>query len=264
MEEFALITGASSGIGLAYARQLAAQGWNILVVSNRADDNISVTEELKGRFGVEAIPVYADLTEQSAVARLYDQIKRKGIRVGMVVSNAGLLQFSRLIHTDMTMINRVVSLHCMVPTELCRLFIPDMIARGRGYVVLMSSVTAWMSYPTISVYAASKTYLRSFGRSLWYELRESGVHITTVFPSAVDTPFYALETRLRRRLLRFGVMQSAESVASKAIHAVFKGRCFCYPGPYTRIEAMICSVLPAWIMSCVMKIPRVRRLVNRL
>jgi short-subunit dehydrogenase len=128
----------------------------------------------------------------------------------------------------------------------------------------MSSITAFMPYPTISHYAASKAFLRMLGQSLWYEMRGSGVKVCTVFPSAVDTPFYKLDDKMRRRLLRFGLMQSPEYVAQKALKAVFAGRRRCLPGLLTKIIGMLCAAAPAWVLLPILKIPAVKRILARV
>jgi short-subunit dehydrogenase len=175
-----------------------------------------------------------------------------------------MLIFNQLERTDSARIDTIIALHCTTPTKLCRLFAPAMRARGEGHIVLMSSVTAWTPFPTISHYAATKAYLRSFGQSLWYEMRGSGVTVTTVFPSAVDTPFYTLSDRARRWLRRFGVMLSAEAVARKALRAMRHGRRRCLPGLLTKIEAAICAILPSWVLLPVLRIPAVRRILERI
>ena len=262
--DYALITGASSGIGLEYARALASMGYNLILVGNRADENSSVAEALRSEYGIDAQPVYADLSQREAAREVYNYVQGRGLRVDILINNAGALLFSTLCRTDYLSLDRIVTLHCTTPTELCRLFAEEMVRRGRGHIVLMSSVTAWTPYPTISHYAATKAYLKSFADSLWYELRDKGVSVTAVFPSAVDTPFYDLDDKQRRLLRRVGVMLSAEEVASKALRAMFRGRRRCLPGLLTKVEAAICWLLPAWALLPVLKIPAVKRILNKV
>ncbi|MBR0332442.1 MAG: SDR family NAD(P)-dependent oxidoreductase, partial [Alistipes sp.] len=179
--EYALITGASSGIGLEYARQLAAEGYNLILVGNQADENCRVAESLASQYGVRTLPIYADLAREGAAEELYARVGELPVEV--LISNAGMLLFSTLAHTPAPSLEKIIALHCTTPTLLCRLFAEQMLLRGRGHIVLMSSITAWTPYPTISHYAATKTYLKSFADSLWCELREKGVSVTAVFPS---------------------------------------------------------------------------------
>lgn len=259
---YALITGGSSGIGREYALQLAKRGYDIVVVSNREELNIEVASEVKQKFGVQCITRNIDLTRSDAANILFEECKELDIEI--LINNAGMLLFGQLHKTPEQRIDQIIALHCTTPTKLCRLFGQRMAEQGRGHILIMSSITAWTPYPTISHYAATKSYLKMLGGSLWYELRDRGVKVTTVFPSAVDTPLYNLDAKYRRPLLGLGLMLSAESVARKALKAMFKGRRRCLPGGWTKIEAAICKILPAWALIPVMRIPAVRRILERI
>ena len=262
--KFTLITGASSGIGLCYAEQFAAKGENIIVVSNQRERNEEVAADIKKRFGVEAVALYADLSKADSAEQIYEWCKEHNYEVSTLVSNAGILQFGMFLNTKPSMADFINNLHCITPSKLCRLFGEDMCSRGEGRILIMSSMTAWTPFITVSYYAATKAYLKSFAQSLWYELRGSGVSVTAVFPSAVDTPFYSLDDGMRRRLLRWGVMMSAESVVSKALKAMFRSRRRCLPGVVTKLEAAICAILPSWALLPVLKLPVVRKILDRV
>ena len=264
MKRYAIITGASSGIGEEYARQLAAKGYNIVIVSEREDANHCVAEAIAKKYGVEALPLTVDLTDDDAADKVFAFAQQLPGQVDTLINNAGMLLFSTLEQTPDTRLDKIISLHCTTPTKLCRLFATEMTKRGHGHILLMSSVTAWTPYPTISHYAATKAYLKSFGQSLWYELRNKGVSVTMVFPSAVDTPFYNLEDSARRILLRLGLMLSAEDVARRALRAMFRRRRKCRPGFWTKLEAAICAILPAWALLPILKIPAVKRILERI
>lgn len=262
--DYALITGASSGMGLEYARQLAAEGYNLIIVSNQADANLRVAKALRSEYGVRVEALYADLSRAEAAHQVYERVVEWGVEVSVLISNAGMLLFSTLARTSLPAIEKIIALHCTTPTLLCRLFAEDMVRRGRGEILIVSSITAWTAYPTISHYAATKAYLKSFADSLWCELRSSGVNVTAVFPSAVDTPFYNLSDSARLWLRRCGLMLSAEEVARKALCAMHRGRRRCLPGFLTKVEAAICYLLPTWIVLPIMKIPAIRRILERI
>ncbi len=264
MEGYALVTGGSSGIGECYAYRLAEAGWGVIIVSNRHDENSRVVKAITSRYGVEAKMLTIDLTESDAAEQVYSWCKGWGIRVDILVNNAGMLLFSQLENSEPSQLEKIIALHCTTPTKLCRLFGGDMARRGSGRILLMSSVSAWMPYPTISHYAATKVYLKNLGQALWYEMRRRGVSVTTVFPSAVDTPLYKLDEKIRKRLLRFGVMLKADEVARKALRAMFKGRRRFIPGLLTKLEAGICWLLPSWALLPVLKIPMVKRILERV
>lgn len=124
---YALITGSTSGIGAEYAHQLATRGYGIVVVSNRREENLQMATSLSSRYGVEALPLYADLSRAEAAREIYDYVEQQGIEVEILVCNAGMLLFSTLCHTEPQALERIVALHCTTPTLLCRLFAERMV-----------------------------------------------------------------------------------------------------------------------------------------
>ena len=262
--KFTLITGASSGIGLCYAEQFAAKGENIIVVSNQKERNEEVAAELKQRFGVEAVALYADLSKADSAEQIYEWCKEHNYEVSTLVSNAGILQFGMFLHTKPSMADFITNLHCVTPSKLCRLFGEDMCSRGEGRILIMSSMTAWTPFITVSYYAATKAYLKSFAQSLWYEFRPYGVTVTTVYPGAVDTPLYNLDEKQRKWLRRFGVMMSAENLAKAGIRALERGRRTTTPGLFTKVAVGACRLLPAHGLLPVLKIPVIKRILAKL
>ena len=148
--------------------------------------------------------------------------------------------------------------------KLCRLFGADMAHRGSGKILIMCSMTAWTPYPTMSLYGSTKVLLKNFAQSLWYELRECGVSVTTIFPGAVDTPLYNLDNTTRKVLRTLGVMSSAESIARKGLKAMRRRRRTLVPGLFTKFVVLICRLLPAVALLPVIKIPAIRRILDRL
>ena len=262
--KFTLITGASSGIGLCYAEQFAAKGENIIVVSNQKERNEEVAADLRQRFGVEAVALYADLSKADSAEQIYEWCKEHDYEVSTLVSNAGILQFGMFLHTKPSMADFITNLHCVTPSKLCRLFGEDMCSRGEGRILIMSSMTAWTPFITVSYYAATKAYLKSFAQSLWYEFRPYGVTVTTVYPGAVDTPLYSLDIKQRKWLRAFGVMMSAEKLAKAGIRALERGRREVIPGLFTKVAVFACWLLPAHAILPILKIPAVKRLLARL
>lgn len=258
---WALVTGASSGIGAAFSRQLAEEGWNLVMVSNRAEECDRMAVQLHENYGVETKALCIDLTLPDAAERLYALCRAEGVEVDVFINNAGMLLFGVLERSNPEQVERIVALHCATPTQLCRLFGAEMAARGRGYILLVSSITAWMPYPTVSAYAASKAYLKSLGQSLWYEMRGRGVGVTTLFPSAVDTPLYDLDERMRCRLRRLGLMLTPEEVARKGLKALFARRRRIIPGFWAKGLVVVCALLPAWALLPVLKLPIVKRIM---
>ena len=261
---FTLITGASSGIGLCYAEQFAAKGNNVIIVSNQRERNEEVAADIKQRFNVEAIALYSDLSQSDAAEQIFAWCKEHEYVVDTLVSNAGILQFGMFLNTKPTMADFITNLHCITPSKLCRLFGEDMKSRGGGRILIMSSMTAWTPFITVSYYAATKAYLKSFAQSLWYEFRPHNITVTTVYPGAVDTPLYKLEAKQRKLLRGFGVMMSAERLAKAGISALENGERTEIPGLFTKIAVAACWVLPAHALLPVLKIPAIKRILKKI
>ena len=261
---YALITGASSGIGRCYAEELAQRGYNIIAVSNQQQPLIDMCGELSSQYGVRTEYIYINLAEHNAAQQICDRCNSEGWIVDVLVCNAGMLLFSTLVQTSPDSLATIINLHCTTTTLLCRYFGEQMKQRGSGRILIMSSSTAWLPYPTISHYAATKAYLKSFASSLWYELHRYGVSVTAVFPGAVDTPLYTLSPRLRRLFVTTGIMQRPETIARHAIRAMLRGRRRLVPGLFTKIVVGICAILPARILDIIIRIKPIKRILERV
>ena len=220
--KYAVVTGASSGMGLEFAWQLAERKYGIVIVSNQLEENRRVAEMLRRQNHVDVRVIDMDLTLPKAAEDIYQQVTSWELEVEVLVSNAGMLLFSTLERTSLERLDRIIALHCTTPVKLIRLFGEDMLKRRKGYVLITSSSTAWMPYPTISHYAATKAFLKSFSRSIWYEFRRYGVGVTVLFPGAVDTPLYQLDDRKRKWFRWLGMMQTPRQTVSTALKALFR------------------------------------------
>lgn len=260
---FTLITGASSGIGLQMARCSAARGENLIIVSNQPQALLEAAKSIEQTYNVTVYTLATDLSAADAAQSIYDSASRFGV-VDTLISNAGVLHFGKALNTTDSYIDFITALHCTTPIKLCRLFGADMASRGEGKIMIVSSMTAWTPYPTMSLYGSTKAMLKNFAQSLWYELRDRGVSVTTVFPGAVDTPLYKLSDKSRAWLRRLGVMSSPHSVACKAVNAMHRRRRTVIPGLFTKISVAACRLLPAFALLPVLKIPAIRRILSRL
>ena len=258
---YTLITGSSSGIGEQFARQSAARGENLILVSNQLQALQSVSSSIAQQYGVDVRILDIDLSAADAAERVYAFAQTVG-EVDNLISNAGVLHFGKFLNTTESYIDFITALHYTTPMKLCRLFASDMVSRRSGRILIVSSMTAWTPYPTMSLYGSTKVALKSFAQSLWYELREHNVTVTTIFPGAVDTPLYNLSDRARKYLRAFGVMTTPEKIASKGLCAMRRGRRRLIPGLFTKIAVTACKILPAVVILAVMKIPAVRRLLR--
>ena len=261
---YALITGASSGIGRHYATELASRGYDIIAISNQPEALATLAEQIDSNLRRKVVTITCDLTEECAAQRIFERCVAEGYDVEIVVCNAGMLLFSTLTATPPSQLAKIIALHCTTTTLLCRLFGEQMKRLRRGRILVMSSATAWLPYPTIAHYGATKAYLKNFASSLWYELRPYGISVTAVYPGAVDTPLYSLDDKVRRRLRIFGIMTPPEKLARQAIRAMMRGRRRLVPGIFTKLVVALCSLLPARLLYPILRIAPIRRLLERI
>lgn len=251
----ALITGASSGIGYAYAYELAKRGYNLVIVSNEADRISAVGEEIKSKFGVSVRAMYFDLSKADAAERLFDECNDLDINV--LINNAGMFFFDRLTETPTRKIETMLNLHIVTPTILCRLFAQKMKDNGGGYILNMSSLSAWMEFPGIALYSSTKRYLKHFTTSMHLELNSSGVVFTSVCPGAVATDLYNLSNKYKKIAITLGIMMPTDKLAKIGLEALFSHRTTCIPGLLNKLFLPILPIIPhkvtMWIRNIVFR-----------
>ncbi len=220
----ALITGGSSGMGLEFARGLAARGYDLLLVSNREDQLASASAELSAEFPVKVRTIFQDLAQPKAADELYSRCASEGILPDVLVNDAGMFFFKELEVADLDKVQAMLDLHVNTVTRMCLLFGSAMKERGSGYILNVSSMAARLPVPGITVYSASKAYLRCFGRSLSYELKPYGVGMTTVCPAAIATPLYRLDPKLMKLGVRVGLIRTPRWLVRRSLRAMYRGR----------------------------------------
>ena len=218
----ALITGGSSGMGLEFARQLAARGYDLLLVSNQEQALADAARELSGPVSVRTR--FQDLARPEAADELFAWCQVEDLIPDVLVNNAGMFFFKELQAEDLDRVQAMINLHVTTVTRICLLFGQAMKSRGSGYILIMSSMAARIPAPGITVYSATKAYLRSFGRSLSFELRPYGVGVTTVCPAAIATPLYRLDEKKTRFGVRLGVIRTPKWLVRRALRALFHRR----------------------------------------
>lgn len=227
----ALITGGSSGMGLEYARQLAAKGYDLILVSNQQAELAAAEASLREAFPVQVESRFQDLAQTDAADRLFNWcVQERGILPDVLINNAGMFFFKELETEDLARVQAMVDLHVVTVTRACVLFGNAMKKRGNGYILNMSSMAARIPAPGITVYSATKAYLRSFGRSFSYEMKPYGIGMTTVCPAAVATPLYRLSEKWLRFGVRIGVIQTSRRLVKRALRALFRKRRVVSPG----------------------------------
>ena len=245
----ALVTGASSGIGKEYARQLAGDyGCDLLLVSNQQAELEQTAQEIMTQYGVSATAHYADLGKADAAEELYAYTESAGIKPHIVINDAGVFFFNPYVETAMARIELMLNLHVVTVAKICRLYGEQMAQRGSGYILNMSSMSAWMAMPGIQTYNATKAFIYNFSKSLYYELRPKGVQVTVMAPGAVDTALFGLTPRLRRLAVALTVSIPPEKLVRRALKDLFKGRKADTPGFLNWLATPLLRHTPDWLL----------------
>ena len=241
---WALITGASRGIGFEYARQMAERGYNLVVVADDGEELTEAARKVAEEFGVEVRTKVLDLIPQQAAHELFAWTESEGLQIEVLINNAGAFSYLDVLKSDFARIDQLIGLHITTPTITCRLYGEQMAERGHGYILNMSSYSIWMPLPGLTLYSASKDYLKSFSRAYAKEVRERGVTVTAVCPAGVTTDLYGLPRDWQRFGRRIGVLISAKKCARQALRAMYRHKKVFVPAAWFRIFVPILTTLP--------------------
>lgn len=244
----ALVTGASTGIGRCYAAQLADLGYNLVVVSQNEEVLRRTADEIAAKYGTEITVIAKDLAQVDAAEQLFADIKERGMVVDVLINNAGMFSFCDICNTPIERIKRTIMLHDITNTILCRLFADDMASRGGGRILNMSSFSIWMPFPGLSLYSASKAYLKSFSVAFSKEVREKGVYVTAVCPAGIATDLYGLTKKWQKIGIRLGALMTPESCARRGLRALWRGRRCVVPDWWNKLFIPFCLIMPSFML----------------
>ncbi len=259
---WALVTGASSGIGWQISEQLAAKECNIIAVSNQAGQLEELKQQLEQSHRVQVVTINQDLAREDAAKSIFDYCQTQKLVVDILVNNAGMLMYGEMVDSAYDTMKSILQLHVTTPALLCRLFGNGMKERRSGFILNVSSISAVMPYPTISVYGPTKAFLRYFTRAIRTELKPYRVHVSCLIPGATDTPLnapFGADMSFGRKA---GIVKGPEFVARAGIRAMFRNRALCIPGILNKIIVLLFPLIPASLISMVNR-HRVRKSMNK-
>jgi short-subunit dehydrogenase len=238
----ALVTGASSGIGEAIARQLAQVRHNVILVARNEAKLRNIAQELSRQFAVRADIVAMDLVSADAARALVRDLD--GADVDLLINNAGYGLHGEFVDMDEAKLIGMLQLNVVSLTHLTRLLLPGMLRRRRGRILNVASTAGFQPGPFMAVYCATKAYVLSFSEALYSELAGSGVTVTTLCPGATRTGFDATANASKIKLFQSRGVMDAETVARLAIHGLLAGRRLVIPGLTNRLMAHSVGVMP--------------------
>ncbi len=246
----AVVTGASGGIGAAFAESLAARGHDLLLVARSADALGRRSAELRSRYGVEVKCFSRDLTQAGVVAELATELSGHGRPIEILVNNAGFATHGRFEQIDPGLDHRQAMLNVVAVVDLCHAVLPDMVHRGRGAVINVASLGAFQPAPYLAVYAASKAFQLSLSEALASELAGTGVRVIALCPGPVETAFFA---GLGSTDAAVGQVLTPEEVVSRCLRELDRGRRVIVPGWQNALAAQASRLLPRRVIAGIAK-----------
>jgi short-subunit dehydrogenase len=245
----ALITGASSGIGLELARLFARDGYDLVLVARRREKLEALGADLGQHHGIRFRAIAADLADPTAPAELMRQLAAASVSVDVLVNNAGFGELGAFVKTDLDTAGRMIEVNVTALTALTRLFLPGMLTRRRGRILNVASTAGFAPGPLMAVYYATKAYVISLSEALGEELRGTGVSVTVLCPGPTLTEFQEVAHMQSTRLFRLpGVVMSAESVARAGYAGLMHGKRMVVPGFLNRLLPFVIRLSPRGVV----------------
>src|SRR5664279_6565327 len=235
---WAVVTGASSGLGRGFATRLAADGMSVVLVARSAGVLHDLAAELREKYGTEVEVIAADLADPEARAAVIADIESRDVEV--LINNAGFATTGDFAGEDPARIAEEIALNCLALTVLARAAVTGMVARGRGAIVNVASTAAFQPIPTMGVYAATKAFVLRLSMAMWHELRPSGVTVLALCPGATETDFWKIAGNphgFRRR-------RTIEHVVTTCFDALAKGSPVAIDGRLNAVLARSAAVVP--------------------
>ena len=189
MSQLTLITGGTSGIGLALAKVFAKNKYDIIITARKQEELNKAADDLQRQFGIKVYTLANDLSKTEGPKQVFDWCQAQNLAVDVLVNNAGLATYGKFSEADLNQQLNIINLNIRATTELTGLMLPLMLKRGSGKILNVASSAAFQPGPLWAVYAASKAYILSFSLALRNELKGSGLHVTAVCPGATKTNF---------------------------------------------------------------------------
>jgi short-subunit dehydrogenase len=221
--QYALVTGGTSGIGLELAKLFAKDGYNLVLVARNEDELAMAAQEVKAINDVDIITISKDLFDPENAFALYDELQQKGIAINVLVNDAGQGQYGEFKNTDIHRELRIIQLNISSLVVLTKLFLRDMVKRGEGKILNLSSIASKMPGPWQSVYHGTKAFVQSFTEAIRAENENSGVTITALLPGPTDTDFFNKAEMTESKEVQEGKLYDPAEVAKDGYEALMNG-----------------------------------------
>src|SRR6266496_3172898 len=250
--KWALITGASSGLGLEFADLLAAQKVNLVLAARRQDSMEKLASDLRRKYGVDVLVEAIDLASSGAASRLKSSLDARSVAIDILLNNAGYGLHGNFLETPIERTANMIQLNVTTLTELTYLFGRDMATRRSGHILLVASLLGFQAVPGYAAYAATKAYVLALGEALHDELRPHGVVVTSLCPGHTETGFDAAAGATVSSVLRLLTMKP-RPVARSGVRALFRGKAMAVAGLPNKMAAFSNRLTPRAMQRATMK-----------
>jgi uncharacterized protein len=239
---YTLITGGTSGIGYELAKIFAKNGHNIILVS-RDEADLTITRNELLEMGVEAVIISKDLFDKQSPFDLYNEICEKGYDVDVLVNNAGQGQYGEFSETNIYRELSIIQLNISALVVLTKLFLQDMLKKGKGKILNLSSISSKSPGPLNSVYHGTKAFVQSFTSAIASEVQDKGITVTALLPGATDTDFFNKADMQQSKVVKDGKLDDAKKVAQDGYDALMRGDHMVVSGFKNKVKVAMSNVL---------------------
>jgi short-subunit dehydrogenase len=243
-KKHALITGGTSGIGYELAKLFAKDGYDLIIVARDDQELRNAETELKSIYQINVVTISKDLSEPQSAFELYEDLVNMGIKPDAIVNDAGQGLYGKFIDTDIKKELSIIQLNVSSLVVLTKLFLKDMIERGDGKILNLSSVASKIPGPYQSVYHGTKAFVQSFTEAIRSEVKGSGVTITALLPGATDTDFFNKADMLDSKIVQDGKLADAAGVAKDGYNALMNDDDMVVSGFGNKVQVAMSNVLP--------------------
>jgi len=243
MKEYALITGASKGIGKSISIELAQRGYNVLLIARSEESLLALKDQLIKQFKVDVQILALDLSDRESAIKLHGWILTNNFPISVLINNAGFGLYGQFYQQDLIELQNMLDLNIKTLTAITHLLVPVLKKQEKSYILNVASTAAFQSMPFMGVYAATKAFVLSFSRALRYELKASGISVSCLCPGPVKTAFWERANAPSVDLIE-KISKDPEEIARVAVRGMFAGKSEVFVGGINRLGAFSNRLLP--------------------
>jgi uncharacterized protein len=243
-QKYALITGATSGIGYELAKLFARDQYNLVIIARNQEELDQTASQLSHQSGIQVITIAKDLFRREVPMEVYEEVTARGIQVDVLVNDAGQGQYGEFIENDLNRELDIIQLNIVAYVVLTKCFLKDMVARNEGKILNVSSIAGELPGPLQAVYHATKAFVTSFTEAIRNEVKDTQVTITALLPGATDTDFFHKAEMEDAKLVREGKLEDPAKVAKDGYEALMAGKDKVVSGLMNKVQVAISNVVP--------------------